>query len=95
MNLTIHRKARVDAQRRISLRHAGFQPGTLVDVVAVAPRANAEAPGMVAYSLFDQLQMLASRLDRRWSRDAVHDAGARLPADYSLSFEQSLYPPRD
>ena len=95
MNLTIHRKARVDAQRRISLRHAGFQPGTLVDVVAVAPRASAEPPRMVAYSLFDQLQMLASKLDRQWSRDAVHDAGARLPADYSISFEQSLYPPRD
>ena len=39
MSLTIHRQARVDAQRRISFRHAGFRPGTMVDVVAVAPQA--------------------------------------------------------
>ena len=37
MSLTTHRRARIDAQQPISLRHAGFRPGTLVNVAAVAP----------------------------------------------------------
>ena len=94
MSLTIHRKARVDAQRRISLRHAGFRPGTLVDVVAIAPQAPAGKSRAVAYSLFDQLQILAGKLDRQWSRESALPSGADLPADYSLNFEQTLYPQR-
>ena len=93
MSLTIHRLARVDAQRRIALRHAGLRPGTLVDVVAVAP-ARAGKARAAAYSLFDQLQSLAGKLDQQWARDDALDAGARLPADYSLNFEQTLYPHR-
>lgn len=92
MSLTIHRQARVDAQRRISLRHAGFRPGTLVDVVAIAPRARTEKTLSPAYSLFDKLQTLAGKLDRQWSRDGTLQAGADLPADYSLNFERHLYP---
>lgn len=94
MSLTIHRQARVDAQHRISLRHAGFQPGTIVNVVAVAPQAAGDSKRTVAYSLFDQLQSLAGKLDRQWSRSGAQDAAANLPADYSLNFEQSLYPQR-
>ena len=94
MSLTVHRLARVDARHRIALRHAGFQPGTLVDVVAVAPRARAGKARAVAYSLFDRLQSLARKLDRKWARDDALEAGARLPADYSLNFEQTLYPRR-
>ena len=94
MSLTIHRLARVDAQRRISLRHAGFLPGSLVDVVAVAPRARADKARSPAYSLFDQLQTLAGKLDRQWSRGGALQAGADLPSDYSLNFEQTLYPRR-
>lgn len=94
MSLTIHRQARVDAQRRISLRHASFQPGTLVDVVAVAPQARADKARAPAYSLFDQLQTLAGRLTRQWSRDGALRSGADLPANYSLDFEKTLYPRR-
>ena len=94
MSLTIHRQARVDAQRRISLRHAGFRPGTLVDVVAIAPQARSGKVRAAAYSLFDQLQSLAGKLDRQWSRDGARAAGADLPADYSVNFEQALYPQR-
>ncbi len=92
MSLTIHRQARVDAQRRISLRHASFQPGTLVDVVAVAPQARANKRRSLAYSLFDQLQTLAGKLDRQWSCDGSLQADADLPSDYSLNFEKTLYP---
>jgi len=95
MRLTIHRLARVDGQRRIALRHAGLRPGTLVNVVAVAPGARAGKARAAAYSLFDQLQSLAGKLDRQWARDDALDASARLPADYSLNFEQTLYPQRD
>ena len=92
MSLTIYRRARVDAQHRISLRHAGFRPGTLVDVVAVAPQPRA---GRVApYSLFDQLQSLAARLDRQRLADAGSRRDDQLPADYSLNFEQTLTPQR-
>ena len=94
MSLTIHRQARVDAQRRISLRHAGFRPGTMVDVVAVAPQAGVNKVRSPAYSLFDQLQTLARKLDRQWSCDGALQASAGLPADYSLNFEKTLYPRR-
>ena len=94
MSLIIHRQARVDAQRRISLRHASFRPGAVVDVVAVARRTRADKRRSPAYSLFDQLQILARTLDRQWSGDCTLDAGADLPADYSLNFEQTLYPGR-
>lgn len=94
MSLTIHRQARVDAQRRISLRHAAFRPGTMVDVVAVAPRARTGKPRSPAYSLFDQLQALAGKLNRQCSSDGMLQAGADPPADYSLNFEQTLYPRR-
>ena len=92
MSLTIYRRAKVDAQHRISLRHAGFRPGTLVDVVAVAPlpRAGRVAP----YSLFDQLQSLAAKLDRQRLADAGSRPDDQLPGDYSLNFEQTLYPQR-
>ena len=93
MSLTIHRQARVDAQHRISLRHAGFRPGTLVNVVAVAPLTRGKAR-TAAYSLFDQLQSLAGKLDRKWSREGAAAVGADLPADYSVNFEQALYPQR-
>ena len=95
MSLTIHRLARVDAQRRIALRHAGFRPGTLVDVVAVAPRARVGKARAVAYHLFDRLQSLAGRLDRQWARHDASGASTRVPSDYSLNFEQALYPQRD
>lgn len=94
MSLTIRRQARVDAQHRISMRHAGFRPGTMVNVVAVAPQAPMDSKRTAAYSLFDQLQSLAGKLDRQWSRSGAQDAAANLPADYSLNFEQSLYPQR-
>ena len=92
MSLTIYRRTKVDAQHRISLRHAGFRPGTLVDVVAVAPqsRAGRGAP----YSLFDQLQSLAAKLDRQRLADAALAGDDPLPGDYSLNFEQTLYPQR-
>lgn len=93
MSLTIHRQARVDAQRRISLRHAAFRPGTLVDVVAIAPQSHGKA-SLTAYSLFDQLQSLAGKLNRKWLREGATAAGADLPADYSVNFEQTLYPQR-
>ena len=94
MSLTIRRQARVDTQHRISLRHAGFRPGTLVSVVATAQRAPARGKRPDAYSLFDQLQTLAGKLDRQWSRNPVQHAATNPPADYSLNFEQSLYPQR-
>ena len=92
MSLTIRRQARVDTQHRISLRHAGFRPGTLVSVVATAQRAPARGKRSEAYSLFDQLQTLAGKLDRQWSRNSAQYAATNLPVDYSLNFEQSLYP---
>lgn len=94
MSLTIRRQARVDAQHRISLRHAGFRPGTLVNVVAVALQTSAGGKRTAAYNLFDQLQSLAGKLDRQWSRSSAQDAAANLPADYSLNFEQLLYSQR-
>ena len=94
MSLTIRRQARVDTQHRISLRHAGFRPGTLVSVVATAQRAPARGKRSGAYSLFDQLQALAGKLDRQWLRNSALYAATNLPADYSLNFEQSLYPQR-
>ena len=94
MSLTIRRQARVDTQHRISLRHAGFRPGTLVSVVATAPHAPVRSKRPDAYSLFDQLQTLAGKLDRQWSRNSALYATKNLPADYSLNFEQSLYPQR-
>ena len=68
MHPIIHRQVRVDAQHRISLRHAGLRPGTLVDVVVVAPHSRPGASGAAANSLFDQLQSLARKLDRQWAR---------------------------
>ena len=94
MSLTIRRQARVDTQHRIALRHAGFRPGTLVSVVATAPHAPVRSKRPEAYSLFDQLQALAGRLERQWSRNSAQHPATNLPADYSLNFEQSLYPQR-
>ena len=92
MSLTIYRRAKVDAQHRISLRHAGFRPGTLVDVVAVAPQSRAGRG--VPYRLFDQLQSLAATLDRQSLADAASASDDPPPGDYSLDFEQTLYPQR-
>lgn len=93
MSLTIYRRTKVDAQHRIALRHAGFRPGTLVDVVAVAPQPR--TGGGAPYSLFDQLQSLAAKLDRQRLADATSGGDEDpLPGDYSLSFEQTLYPQR-
>ena len=94
MRLTIHRQVRVDAQRRISLHHARFRPGMLVDVVAVALQPVSGKARAAAYSLFDQLQSLAGKLDRQWPRDGALAASTDLPADYSDNFEQTLYPQR-
>ena len=95
MSLTIHRQARVDAQHRISLRHAAFLPCSFVDVVAVAARSRAETQRSPAYSLFDQLQKLAGKLDRQWAGKRTPRGDTDLPADYSLNFEQTLYQRRD
>ena len=92
MSLTIYRRARVDAQHRISVRHAGFKPGSLVDVVAVAPQPRKKRT--VAYSLFDQLQSLAGKLDRQSGKGAATSVVDGLPSDYSLNFEQVLYSQR-
>ena len=90
--MTIYRRTKVDAQHRISLRHAGFRPGTLVDVVAVVPQPR--TGGRAPYSLFDQLQSLAAKLDRQRLADAVSEGDDPLPGDYSLNFEHTLYPQR-
>lgn len=91
MSLTIYRRTKVDAQHRISFRHAGFRPGTLVDVVVVAPQTRA---GRVApYTLFDQLQSLAAKLDRHRLTDAAFAGDDSPLGDYSLNFEQTLHPP--
>lgn len=92
MSLTIYRRIKVDAQHRISLRHAGFRPGTLVDVVALAPqmRAGLGAP----YGLFDQLQSLAAKLDRQRLADAASAGANPIRRDYSLNFEKTLHPHR-
>ena len=95
MSLTIRRQARVDTQHCISRRHAGFRPGTLVSVAATAQQASGRGKRSTAYSLFDQLQTLASKPDRQLSRNSAQHGAASLPADYSLNFEQSLYPQRD
>jgi hypothetical protein len=92
MSLTVYRRAKVDAQHRISLRHAGFRPGTLVDVVAVAPQLRTGR--VAAYSLFDQLQLLAGKLDRQRLANAASGQDDQLPGDYSLNFEQTFYPQR-
>ncbi len=89
MSLTIYRRTKVDAQHRISLRQAGFRPGTLVDVVAVAPQPRKDR--VAPYSLFDQLQSLAAKLDRQRLADAGSESDDPLPGDYSLNFEQTLY----
>ena len=94
MRLTIHRQVRVDAQRRISLHHARFRPGMLVDVVAVAPQPVSGKARAAAYSLFDSLQSLAGKLDRQWLRDGALAASTDPLADCSDNFEQTLYPQR-
>jgi hypothetical protein len=78
MTVTLHRRARVDTQHRLSLRYAAFPIGGMVDVVAryVEPApALTQAPK--PYSFFKSIKPM----------DAPE-----LPADYSLNFEQSLYP---
>jgi hypothetical protein len=78
MIVTLHRRARVDTQHRLSLRYAAFPIGGMVDVVA---RYVEPTPVLALqpkpYSFFKNIKPM----------DAPE-----LPADYSLNFEQSLYP---
>jgi hypothetical protein len=78
MTLTLHRRAKVDTQHRLWLRYAAFPIGGMVDIVAkyVEPTP-VLASQPKAYSFFNAIKPI--------------DA-AELPADYSLNFEQSLYP---
>lgn len=92
MGLTVCRQARVDTQHRIALRHAAFRPGTLVSVVATTQNGSARPKASKAYKLFDDLQALAGKLERQQSRGSTQQPSTALPADYSLNFEQSLYP---
>jgi hypothetical protein len=78
MTVTISRRARVDTQHRLSFRYSAFPVGGMVDVVARYVEATpALASQPKAYSFFNAIQPID---------------GAQLPSDYSLNFEQALYP---